>query len=106
VTNSDKEMVTFSDEDYNFLAVTLAHAQHSVELNWQDPNNPPKTVNYKIWRKEVGGEWALIGTAHYPTLSFDDTTVVSGESYKYDVHAHWLKACTTDCASAFSNKVP
>jgi hypothetical protein len=85
--------------------VSLAHAQHSVELNWQDPNNPPNTVDYKVWRKELGGEWAFIGTTHYPTLSFDDTTVVSGKTYKYDVRGRWLKACTTDCVSAFSNKV-
>jgi hypothetical protein len=83
---------------------TLAHAQQNVELTWQDPNNPPKTVDYKVWRKEVGGEWAIIGTTYYPTLSFDDTTVVSGETYKYEVRARLLN-CTVDCSSAFSNKI-
>jgi hypothetical protein len=83
---------------------TRAQAQHSVELTWQDPNNPPNTVYYKIWRKEVGGVWSIVGTTHYPTLSFNDTTVVSGESYRYEVRARWLH-CTINCPGPFSNKV-
>lgn len=85
--------------------VTYAQAQHSVELKWQDPHNPPDTVDYKIWRKQEGGIWAVIGTAHYPTLSFRDKTVVSGDTYKYEVRARRLNPCSANCASAFSKQV-
>lgn len=60
-----------------------ASARHSVALNWQ----PSETaaIGYFIYRSTGGGALSKLNASLDDSTSFTDSTVASGETYKYEV---------------------
>jgi hypothetical protein len=59
-------------------------------------NNKYAHVMYEIWRREAGGEWAVLGSTK--KQSYVDTPVEPGRFYEYKV-----RAVATKTVSNFSN---
>ena len=57
-----------------------------VDLVWA-PNAENDVAEYRIYRKEEGGELARIGTAPAMMLSYQDKNVVAGRKYFYAISA-------------------
>ena len=55
--------------------------QHTVELTW---NALPDAVGYNVYRGTVsGGPYAMINSSLDATTTYNDSTVVSGNTYYY-----------------------
>ena len=57
-----------------------------VDMVWA-PNAENDVAEYRIYRKEEGGELTRIGTAPATMLSYHDTNVVAGHKYFYAISA-------------------
>lgn len=59
---------------------------HQVVLSWQESSPSDPAVSYNIYRgPSVSGPFAKLANA--PSTTYTDTTVVSGQSYSYEVTA-------------------
>lgn len=68
----------------NFTAVSVTETQ--INLSWTDtPNNEQ---GYKIERKPNGGAFLEIATVAANVESYEDTNLLSGETYYYQIKAY------------------
>jgi len=67
------------------LTATLDETVPQVNLSWTD--NATNETEYVVERSDNGGTFALIATLNADSMSYDDTTVASGNHYEYQVAA-------------------
>jgi hypothetical protein len=68
------------------LSGTGTAVAHSVDLSWTAPSNSPVPVaGYNIYRAISGGSLALVNSSPDSSITYVDSTVVSGTTYNYVV---------------------
>jgi Abnormal spindle-like microcephaly-assoc'd, ASPM-SPD-2-Hydin len=70
------------------LSGTGTAVAHSVDLSWTAPSNSPDPVaGYNIYRAISGGSFALLNSSQDTSITYVDSTVVSGTTYNYYVES-------------------
>ncbi|HEY6376075.1 MAG TPA: choice-of-anchor D domain-containing protein, partial [Edaphobacter sp.] len=61
---------------------------HQVDLSWDAPVSSPDFVaGYHVYRSPINGAFALLNTLSATAVTYVDSTVVSGSSYRYEVRS-------------------
>lgn len=77
-----------------------ASGKHSVALSWRASASP--TIGYFVYRSAKGnGPFSKLNATPIDSTSFTDSTVVSGETYQYEV----TSVNPNDLESAASNEI-
>lgn len=86
-------LVTITSNDPTQGTVTIAlsgtgvsTATYEVQLTWDAPTSTTDpAVGYNVYRSIGGGSYQLLNTSVNTPTSFTDATVLSGDSYNYEV---------------------
>ncbi len=60
--------------------------ESSIELSWR-PNSEPDLAEYRVRRSEGAGPYAVTGSVTLGSASYSDTSVKSGQAYRYTITA-------------------
>ena len=66
--------------------VRAVAAESSIELSWQ-PNSEPDFAGYRVRRSQGSGPFQVLNVAPLGPASYSDTSVKSGQAYRYTITA-------------------
>lgn len=81
---------------------------HSASLTWRAPSSSSDPVNsYRVERAASGStQYSTIGTTTASSTAFTDTSVISGNTYLYDVRAVGQSGKTGNPSNTITLKIP
>lgn len=89
------------------LSGTGTAVSHGVDLRWNPPvSSPDPVAGYNIYRSTGGGALMLVNSSPNSSISYIDTTVVSGTTYSYVVKSVDFSGVESDASNEATATIP